>query len=533
MSADYEFAFNLSVSQQGFAAKPTSEQVPKIVFEPRRLTIESALQCAKEGRAFCYSFTTPNPKGLITVKDKKEANFKATSTIIYDFDDMDTCMAEYIESLTYKPSFAYPTYSNGKSGFSRFRLAYVFEDDVTSVSAFNTLYHAIANANGFVKETKEHGGWDVRNVSQLYFGTTSAASTYNGKIIYSQDDFKQFLTTVKEQKSTVSDRTKSDYTKYEKSISAEFLEDFTHLSQKAMYAKYRDDFHTNYFQSLSTPLILDESEMFFRYPDDYVCVKHKCKGKYTLRWEIGEDRKKKMFITAQMMMYNLPSLSIENLLYNLGVERQWYYDNSDNKISNEFLIQTAISAFNKPYPLVPSKHGAFTLNKAFWEGQGYTANQAKMIVRRYLKAQEVERLYNPSLTRRENLRILKENGVKISERTLRRMVSRADIKINNPKGTHTYLSCCPDSDTLLMLQLIHRNGYITQPELSNALNVSLPTIKRYMREMKGKMIRRDGDSRTGRWVVLPPFCDYLNQDVLIPLNEVKQPPISQRQACIG
>ncbi len=526
MSADYEFKFNLSVSQQGFATKPASEQVPKIVFEPRQLTIDSALQCAKEGRAFCYSFTTPNPNGLIAVKDKKEANFQATSTIIYDFDNMDTSMADYIESLSYKPSFAYPTYSNGKSGFCRFRLAYVFDDDVKSVGAFNNLYHAIANANGFVKETKEHGGWDVRNVSQLYYGTTSTASTYNGRVIYSQDDFKPFIITTIEQKATVSNRTESYYAKYESSISAEFLEDFTHLSQKALFTKYRDDYYQNYFLSLSTPLILDESEMFYRYPDDYVCIKHKRKGKNTLKWEVGEDRKKKMFITAQMMMFNLPSMSVENLLYNLRIERQWYYNNSDNKINNEFLIQTAIAAINKPYPLEPSKHGAFTLNKALWEGQGYTANQAKMIVRRYLKAQEVERLYNPSLTRKENLRVLKENGIKISEKTLKRMVSRGDIKIDISKEPHTYLSRCPESDTILMLRLIHRNGYITQRELSNALNVSLPTIKRYMREMKGKLIRREGDNRTGRWVVLPPFGDCLSRTVLKPELGAKQPFLS-------
>ena len=123
MSANNEFTFTLSVSQKGYATKPTQEQVPKIVFQPQRLTIESAIRCAKEGRAFCYSFSTPNQKGLITIKDKKEANFLATSTIIYDFDDMDTGMQEYIASLPYKPSFAYPTYSNGKNGFSRFRRA--------------------------------------------------------------------------------------------------------------------------------------------------------------------------------------------------------------------------------------------------------------------------------------------------------------------------------------------------------------------------------------------------------------------------
>lgn len=534
MSANNEFTFTLSVSQKGYATKPTQEQVPKIVFQPQRLTIESAIRCAKEGRAFCYSFSTPNQKGLITIKDKKEANFLATSTIIYDFDDMDTGMQEYIASLPYKPSFAYPTYSNGKNGFSRFRLAYVLEDDIRSVGDFNALYHAIANANGFIRETKEHGGWDIRNVSQLYYGTTSTASTYNGNTIYSKAVFEPYVTASTEQKSKVSTHKETDYSRYESAVNPEFLQDFTHLPQKALYTKYRDIYYSNYEPSLSTALILDESEMFYRYPDDYVCVYHKRQGKHTLRWDIGEDRKKKLFITAQIMLFNLPELTIENLLYNLRLERQWYYDNSDGKINNEFLLQTAINAYNKPYPLEPSEHPTFSLNKPFWEGQGYTANQAKMIVRRYLTAKEVERLYNPSLTRKENLRILKENGVRISDRTLRRMVSREDIKIISSQNTHTYLSCCPDSDTILILGMIDRNGNIKQSEIAAALNVSLITVKRYMTAMKGVLIDRDGNNRTGRWYVLPRVRqELLEQNVLLSLEGVKQPFISQRQPCYG
>lgn len=527
MSANNEFTFTLSVSQKGYATKPNKEQVPKITFQPQRLTIESALRCAKEGRAFCYSFFTPNQEGLITIKDKKEANFLTTSAIIYDFDDMDTGMMNYIYSLPFKPSFAYPTYSNGKNGFSRFRLAYVFNEDLVGVDEFNTMYHAIANANGFVRETKEHGGWDVRNVAQLYYGTTSTATTYNGDRIYSQSEFLPYVVALTEIKSKVSVSKVPDISKYESAVNPEFLHDFFCLPQKALYTKYREEYYPNYLPSLSTPLELDESEMFFRYPDDYVCVYHKRQGKYTLKWDIGEDRKKKMYITAQIMLFNLPTLSIENLLYNLRLERQWYYDNRDGKISNEFLLQTAISAFEKPYPLEPSEHPTFSLNKPFWEGQGFTANQAKMIVRGYLKAQEVNRLYNPLLTRKENLLILKENGIRISDRTLRRMVSREDIKIISSQNTHTYLSCCPDSDTILILGMIDRNGYIKQSEIAAALNVSLPTVKRYMTAMKGVLIEREGNNRTGKWVLKPSVRqEMMMQNVLIPLQAMKQPLLS-------
>lgn len=511
--ADNEIRLNLCVSQQGFTTKPTGEQVPKIVFNPRRVTIDTVLLYARQGRVFCYLFSTRNPDGLITLKDKKIENFKATSTIIYDFDDMEMSMMHYIGSLPYKPSFAYPTYSDGKNGLFRFRLAYVFDNEVTSVRAFNALYRAIAEANGFVKKTEEHGGLDKLSVAQMYYGSYSTSSTYNGNVVYSPDDFSPFVIAETEPRITVSDRTVPEYTKYETSISPEFFQDFFDLSEGALLAKYQKDFYQNYLLSLSSPLIKDESDWFFRYPENYVSVLHKRNGKYTLKWGIGEDRKMKVFITAQIMLKNLPSLSIENLLYNLVFERRWYYENSDNKISNEFLLYSALRAFNRSVPLNPTKHGMFTLNKAFWIEQGLSANQAKMIVRRYLKAREVEKYYNPSLTRKENLRVLRENGVRICERTLRRMVSRGDIKINKKNDPYTDLSYCPVCDTNQILDLICKNERITLSEMAKALNVSVLTVKRRLKILKGRVIEREGNNRTGRWKIRPPTNDSLSRSL--------------------
>ena len=504
MSADHEFEFKLNVSTTGFTSKPPKgdEKVGKLKFQPCQLTIEAALQCALKGKAFCYTFATSNPKGVISMTDKTEANFLGTSVIIYDFDGMDTGMEDFIASLNYKPSFAYQSYSNGEQGCGyRFRLAYVLDSEVHGVHEFNTLYHAIANANHFVKEVLNvHGGWDVRNVSQFYYGTSSTAATYKGEAIYTQEEFTPFIVASTEPDKHVS--VSRSVSKNKTKIAPEFLKDFTHLPDKVMFAKYREVYYPNYKDSLSTPLLLDESGMFFRYPDDYVCVKHKRRGRYTHRWEIGENRKKKMYITAQIMLFNTPSLTIENLLYNLRIERQWYYV-TDDKINNEFLIQTAISAFNKPYPLEPSKHPSFSLNKVFWVGKGYTLNQAKMIVRGYLKAKEVERLYNPSLSRKENLRVLKENGVIISDKTLQRMVTRGDIKIVKTNGKPTYLSCCPDDVTIQILSMIYKKPDVTQREIASHLGVCVRTVKRYMTEMKDLFIERFGDNHDGRWYLQP------------------------------
>jgi hypothetical protein len=82
--------------------------------------------------------------------------------------------------------------------------------------------------------------------------------------------------------------------------------------------------------------------------------------------------------------------------------------------------------------------------------------------------------------------------------------------------------------------MIDRNGNIKQSEIASALNVSLITVKRYMTAMKGVLIDRDGNNRTGRWYVLPRVRQELfEQNVLLSLEGVKQPFISQRQPCYG
>ena len=280
-----DFTFTISVSQQGFETKPTeNSQVSTITFIPTEVNIAGALQYATEGRAFCYSFSTANSDGRITMKDKKEANFQSTSTVIYDFDDMEVPMLEFIATLPYQPTFAYPTYSDGKNGYSRYRLAYVFDSPIMGTTNFNRVYQAIATANAFVKEARNHGGWDKRNVAQFYLGTTPRAKTYNSNIVYSYGDFDPFIAYTidySKKERTLAGTKETDYTKYETTIDADFLNDFKNLPQEVLFSKYKDVYYPNYEPSLETPLILDDSGMFYLYPDDYVCVTHKRKGKYT------------------------------------------------------------------------------------------------------------------------------------------------------------------------------------------------------------------------------------------------------------
>lgn len=521
MLANSEYEFTLFVSQKNYSSKPTQGEMPKMRFVPQQLTIESALECATQGKAFCYTFQSNKADGSLSVKDKRKENFISTSAIIYDFDDMEVSMAEYINLIPYKPSFAYPTYSDGKNGLSRFRLAYVLDVEILGESTFNAIYHAIANANHFTPETKEQGGWDVRSVAQMYFGTTQDVSTYISNTVYSIDDFEPYIVPVTVNGTSTKKSESNNLNRSRDIVDKEFLYNLYHCKYEEFFKSYFDSYYPNYSQSLETTLTLSENEMWYEYPDDYVAVFRKREGKKVLKWNIGEDRKKRLYITAQMMLYNCPELTIENLIYNLYIERKHYYNNVDNKINNQVLIDTAVNAFNRRINLNPSNHSSYRVNKEFWSEQGVGVHQAKGFIRREIRVQEILPYIDSYKSAKENHQILIDNGFKISLRTMRRMVSRGDIYINK-NNVITLLSECHSDDTIRqnhIIELMKENNEISLKEIAKQLDCGIATIKRDIQKMKGVLIDRVGNNRSGHWVVLSdeepeqePVSDYVMND---------------------
>lgn len=521
MLANSEYEFTLFVSQKNYSSKPTQDEMRKMRFVPQQLTIESALECATQGKAFCYTFQSDKADGSLSVKDKKKENFISTSAIIYDFDDMKVSMADYINSITYKPSFAYPTYSDGKNGLSRFRLAYVLDEEILGESDFNAIYHAIANANKFTPETKEQGGWDVRSVAQMYFGTTQDVSTYISNTVYAIDDFEPYMVPVTVNGTSTKVSPSNNLNRNRDIVDKEFLYNLYHSKYEDFFKIYFDSYYSNYTQSLETTLTLSDNEMWYEYPDDYVSVFRKREGKKVLKWNIGEDRKKRLYITAQMMLHNCPELTIENLIYNLYIERKHYYNNADNKIDNQVLIVTAVNAFNRRINLKPSNHSSYRVNKEFWSEQGVGVHQAKGFIRRERNVQEILPYIDSNKTIKENHQILIDNGFQISKRTVERMVARSDIYIYNYKSM-TLLSECRSDVTIRQKQIIElmkTNDKITADEIAKQLDCDLRTIKRDIKKMKGVLIDRVGNNRSGHWVVLSdeepeqePISDYVMND---------------------
>lgn len=254
-------------------------------------------------------------------------------------------------------------------------------------------------------------------------------------------------------------------------------------------------------------MTLSEDEMYFIYPEDYLSVPRKRNGKYTNKWNIGEDRKKKLYVSAQIMLYNKPDMTIENLLYNLNIERKWYYENSDNKITNDVIYNTAINAYKDRITIKSSNHGTFKVNKEFWEEQGISVYQAMGYIRREMHVKEILPYIDKYKSVKENHINLISNGFSISISTLYRMVSSGCIEIIKTKSNTTLLSKCEkqyrNSDTIQqVIELIRGNDEITEKEIANILNVKPITIKRAIKKVRGILIDRVGNNRSGKWVLI-------------------------------
>ena len=507
MPANNEFTFSISVSKQTCQSKPDKQNknlfFQKLRFAPQRLTPQSLIHLALSGYVFCGVFDYASEFGM-----PEKPHYISTSTLFYDIDDADIPMKEYISGLQFKPTVAYTTLRNGMEGYGyRYRLVYVFNTPILGIDGFQSLYNAVGTANQF-----QH--LDSRSCVQVYLGTCASADTFQSGVIYDEQTFNEYKPDEQMPLIAAKERVCAVKNSVTLNLNNDYLKDFYQMDGSSFISKYARLYYQNYQKSVKTPLILDESQMFYTYPEPYYEVPRKKKGGKTVRWEVGAGRKKKLFYAALVMLQNCPWLTPENLLYNLVSEREWYYSNQDKKLSDEVLVGMVTNAYKYDYPLVASKHGLYKVNKPYWADKDISVFTASNWIRYYLKASKVNQLVNPNLSVTENIEVLKRQGVTISERTLRRMVTQGYVEINNdiiPSTPPSYYSETTGNVTISsvtnpvveqILFLLREDGNRTESEIAKILGLTTRTIKRYIKQMTGSFIKREGNNRTGHWLVI-------------------------------
>ena len=461
MLTNKDFTFSLNVSLGSYPHKKP-EKAWMVQYSTQTLTLQGLKELQQRGKAFCYNFKDVDDSGLITAHQKTINGFSYTNVVFYDIDKMPYPMQEYISNIQYKPSLAYTTISNGKDGKYGYRLLYAFQEPIQSVEEFDTIYYAIAAANGFTQRVYEDGTkyeFDYRKVNQQYYGGGENAETYETDLVYSKEDFSSFIDKGKNLQVEISPSKKKSKTfpnqndnresiTYYSHLENPFYDDLFSLPPKDFLFKYDMELIDLYNASIATKKTLSEDGKYWIYPEDYQEVKRNWgKGKtygrdYRVvnedkrcvqKWQIGSGRRKRLYITAQIMKHNITDITKEELIYCLVRERYYYYVNTDDKLNNKEIIRIAENALKYNFNLLPCKHPAFSINKEYWQHENISGNSAKNIVGRELREAEILSLYDFNLSVKDNLAFLQENGIKVGKSTLYALKKKYSGDENNSK----------------------------------------------------------------------------------------------------
>lgn len=396
---------NISVclSEKTYNHKPTQDDVSNMRFECCEISIDEFIDKILSGHSFC---------ALMESNWRNKVNFKCASMLVYDIDHSMIEMDEYTSKLAIKPTFAYTSPSD-KEGDRRFRLVYVLDFKICSIEEYYQISKSFSFQIG-LECVDEHSYY-----GEQYWNGNSSANVQIFGCVLSKNRININL----EYKRTSMVKNKSVtqaiiITLHHNGASDTFMKDYQNMTFQDFIEKY----HTVYENLEHTPIELNEEVPMIHYDDGYYEIRRPWKriNGEVMKIKDGEGRRKKLFLNGIIRRKINPDITFENMLYCLVYEFEYYYINDGNRINKRVLFDIAESVMKAD--IVDSSLGKpkykSRVNPLYCEKYGMTPNEVMGKLRN--KKQYIGELYDPSLTDKENLEVMKEYGLEISKETLKR-----------------------------------------------------------------------------------------------------------------
>lgn len=437
-----DFEFSLSVSREGYSSKEECSLCleragaksigrEKMAFKEELLTIDKMIDYACTGHSFCGLFdfedknywfesggkkTKRNPyykrglnKGCFKLDFKSDRFYRGSQVIFVDIDKtVYESLLSYISVLRYKPTSSYLSFSDKleKSGVvsRRFRLVYVF-DEVLNYQEFcsisSELYKYIELDTG--EEIDDNCG---KNASQYMNGGKTKAESFTTNFIYSKSDFNCSIEVPFNEVHYIEDYEMPEPVVFDQ----ELLYDMTYLNYEYVVRKWynkglRYIWHSEVDFSVHG---------YYAMTDADYCSLYYCKNKIL----DGSMRRRKLFIRAALRCLMKEGITADELLYNLYIDRERFFDNSDNVLTIEALMQRVVNALNTTeddikFYLNTYKRPQFVINP---ELSGRRLLVAK--ARKDISDDRIGSNYDVSKSVKENYDILNGAGIKVSKTRL-------------------------------------------------------------------------------------------------------------------
>lgn len=441
----------LSVSTERFERK--EDIVPKqLNFEQDLLSVDEFKGKVKEGYCFCHWFNTT--KDVFSIAEKTKSNFCCANVVFVDIDDYDVEMKEFVKHLPRQPTVYYTTPSNGKNGKYRYRLCYLFNQDIKDSQTFSTIYNGIVNS--FRMSYPDYPNKDkCGGVSAQYMNGNGSPNceAYSTDYVYTLSDFGVSYTSTTTSTSTdnfkVSPTPKIRSNKDEGMefpfTDLEFKADFYSMSPYDLIPKYSQRYQ--FFDSTELEyneegyaLVGDDYRQIFR--RWYLDISTDDKGrehKATVlrKRRDGDKRRYYMYLSALIRKQIKPDITFEHLLYNLVYERQYFYDNSDRVLTNQFLMEKALTVINTPIEKISlgtyKKRPKYKVDREFCHKNGIKPVAWSNTIRSKLYTERIGELYDCNLSVAENLENIRSHGVKVGKTKLYQFCKEMGLSTNPHK----------------------------------------------------------------------------------------------------
>ena len=432
-------ALKLSLSLEHYATKESID-IKKLCFKRSSISIEDFVKHIKKGFCFCHWFTTK--ADTFKIYEKKNDNFDRANVVFVDVDDFNMEMKQFVCGLSKKPTIYYTTPSNlctSKGNKYRFRLCYVFNEDIPNAETLASTY------KGIIKEIRkdyptypDQDSCGARPAQYMNGNGTPRCEVYSTDKVYTLSDFGASLveSAHHENRSVKESANSNEYVYPIKD--KDFINDLFEIPPSDLIIKYRERYcyfdHSELTYNNGYALIPENYQEIYRswYQDVVTSNSGDIRKVSVVKIKRdGDNRRKCLFVSALIRRKILPNITFEHLLYNLVAERQWYYDNSDNTLNNQELMRIANNSLNMEYEKIniktKRKPSKFKVDKLYCSERGIKPKSMVGIVRRKLKDEEIGNLYDCSLSVKDNLAMLKANGIKIGLSRLYEFCDRNNI----------------------------------------------------------------------------------------------------------
>lgn len=460
----HSFCNLFNVENRKYAPETTSDKV-KIVYKD-----DNGNDNKKGGQYLIYQ--SGKNKGFFKMSAKRNDLFKGSYTVFVDIDkeSYSDDIEEYIGALTYTPTITYTSFSDKvdkeSTGYSRrFRMVYVFDNMLTKEEFYHVSNYIIADLQDMTNEELYD---DCGSDPVQYFNgaNPSEHECYKSYLVYSVTDFPEL--TWAEQLMGY-DEDDDICVKCDEAVefNGDFIEDLKNRKDLDKVLHYW--FHKGGYRYFTKPEINFDGKDYARV-EDYMELLYMPK-----KIEDGCKRRKKLLIRAILRRLIKPEVTPDELLYNMIIDVQRFFDNTDGVLDLDCLMVRVQRAYCADLDEFKEKFV-----------NGKTCRMSKFVVnpdiedkrsiisraRTEITNSTIAENYDVTKSVKENLEILKDKGFEISERHLYRWVKKNDIK--TVKGNAIVIS----------EELISKyNPNLSISKNMVALGVSEKTVKKIIKQL--------------------------------------------------